>query len=292
LNGNGVPLADRTSESENNAVPVLERLYFYLTEGCNLACRHCWLAPRFDRDGTRYPTLPVELFESAIREANPLGLKAVKLTGGEPLLHPQFVRLLEIVRREELDLTIETNGLLCTPAIAAEIAKSPNRFVSVSIDGADAATHDGVRGVPGSFDGAQQAVRNLVAAGIQPQVIMSVMRCNADQIEAVVRLAESLGAASLKFNIVQPTGRGEAFRDGDTGLEVPELIRLGRRVDRELSGETPLRLIFDYPLAFRPLRRIADGEGGTCGILAILGVLAGGHYALCGIALAVLTVYR
>ena len=98
---------------------TINTLYFYLTEGCNLACRHCWLGPRFDPAGNRYPTLPVETFETAIREARPLGLSGVKLTGGEPLLHPQIVHLLEIVRRETLSLTIETNGLPFTPEIAA-----------------------------------------------------------------------------------------------------------------------------------------------------------------------------
>jgi len=140
----------------------LNRLYFYLTEGCNLACRHCWLSPKFDPSGDKYPTLSVEMFEMAIQEAKPLGLTNVKLTGGEPLLHPQFKTLLEIIRNEDLALTIETNGLLCTPEVAKEIAKSSNRFVSVSIDGADAATHDWIRGVPGSFKEAKQAVRNLV----------------------------------------------------------------------------------------------------------------------------------
>ena len=72
----------------------LHQIYFYLTEGCNLACRHCWLAPGFDADGSTYPTLPVELFETAIREGKPLGLHEIKLTGGEPLLHPQITRLL------------------------------------------------------------------------------------------------------------------------------------------------------------------------------------------------------
>ena len=115
-------------------MPAINTLYFYLTEGCNLACRHCWIGPHFDAAGQHSPSLPVELFETAIREAKPLGLSSVKLTGGEPLLHPHFRRLLEVVRREELRLIIETNGLLCTPEIAAEIAKSPNRFVSVSID--------------------------------------------------------------------------------------------------------------------------------------------------------------
>lgn len=265
-------------------VPALNQLYFYLTEGCNLACRHCWIAPRFDPDGSRCPTLPVELFETAIREARPLGLTGVKLTGGEPLLHPQFATLLEVVRREELGLTIETNGLLCTLAVAADIARSPRRFVSVSIDGADAATHDWVRGVRGAFVQACRAVRNLAAVDTRPQVIMSLMRCNVDQVEAVVRLAEELGASSVKFNIVQPTARGEAISRGEDAPGVEELIRLGRWVETDLADRTALKLFFDYPLAFRPLSRIARGDGcGVCGILGILGVIATGEYALCGI---------
>ena len=185
----------RNEDTGRGVIPAINLLYFYLTEGCNLACRHCWLAPKLDASGDHYPALPVELFETAIQEAKPLGLSGVKLTGGEPLLHPHFTRLLEIARHEELRLIIETNGLLCTPEIAAEIAKSSNRFVSVSIDGADAATHDWIRGVPGSFKAAQQAVRNLVATGIRPQVIFSVMRRNASHLDAIVSLAEELGAA-------------------------------------------------------------------------------------------------
>ena len=131
-----------TTGQPDNGSWALHQIYFYLTEGCNLACRHCWLAPGFDADGSTYLTLPVELFETVIREAQPLGLSGVKLTGGEPLLHQEFTRLLEIVRREGLKLTIETNGVLCSPAMAKEIARSADRFVSVSIDGADAATHE------------------------------------------------------------------------------------------------------------------------------------------------------
>jgi SynChlorMet cassette radical SAM/SPASM protein ScmF len=262
----------------------LNQIYFYLTQGCNLRCCHCWIAPGFDSNASRYATLPVEHFEMVIREARPLGLSGVKLTGGEPLLHPEFKRLLEIVRREQLALNIETNGLLCTSEIAAEIAKSPERFVSISIDGADAETHDRVRGVPGSFEGAKQAVRNLVAADTPPQVIMSVMLCNADQLDAVVRMAERLGAASVKFNVVQPAARGAKLHEAVGTLSIAKLISLGRYVDMELAKITRLQLFFDYPPAFRPLSKICNGNGfNTCGILGILGVIASGHYALCGI---------
>ncbi len=274
----------KNEDAEKVVTPPLNMLYFYLTEGCNLACRHCWLAPRFDAIGNRSITLPVKLFETAIREAKPLGLGGVKLTGGEPLLHPHFTHLLEIIRREDLSLTVETNGLLCTPEIAAEIAKSSNRFVSVSIDGSNAETHEWVRGVPGSFEAARQAVRNLVAAGVRTQIIFTVMRNNFDQIDAIVHMAEELGVESVKFNIVQPTARGVKLHEVQATMSVTELIKLGQHVELELAPKTNLRLFFDYPQAFRSLSYIASGDGcGVCGILGILGVIASGHYALCGI---------
>ncbi len=69
----------------------LEQIYFYLTEGCNLACRHCWLSPKLQKDNITHPSLSMELFESIVEQAKPLGLESVKLTGGEPLLHSQSV---------------------------------------------------------------------------------------------------------------------------------------------------------------------------------------------------------
>ncbi len=91
---------------------------------------------------------------------------------------------------------METNGWRVTPEIAAALASSKNPFVSVSLDGTDAPdSSNGVRGVEGCFDAAIAGIRNFVARGLRPQVILSVMRRNVHQIDAVVRLAESLGAA-------------------------------------------------------------------------------------------------
>ncbi|MBN2357886.1 MAG: SynChlorMet cassette radical SAM/SPASM protein ScmF [Deltaproteobacteria bacterium] len=279
-----MPTLTTSTDRGEARLPRLEQIYFYLTAGCNLACRHCWLAPKFDPDGSRYPTLPVALFERAIAEALPLGLTGVKLTGGEPLLHPRIEELLAIVGERDLALTLESNGLLCTPRLAAAIAQIPKRAVAISIDGVDAATHDGVRGVAGSFDRAVQAVRDLVAADTPPQIIMSIMRYNLDQVDAMVRLAEKLGASSVKFNLVQPAARGQALYDTERAVSVANMIALGRRVATELAPATRLRLDFDLPPAFRPLSAVARGDGrGICNITAIIGVLPTGHYALCGI---------
>ncbi len=227
----------------------------------------------------------MELFESIIQQAKLLGLTSVKLTGGEPLLHPHIRELLAIVRREDLGLTVESNGVLCTPELAEDLKSCKNTFISVSLDGANAETHEWMRGVDGSFEAALQGIRNLVSVGFRPQVIMSIVRRNRDQMEAVVRLAESLGAGSVKFNLVQPTARGEKMHEQGEALTIDELVDLGAWVESTLSSATKLTLFYSHPAAFKPMSKMFGNQQGcgVCGILGILGVLANGSYALCGI---------
>jgi SynChlorMet cassette radical SAM/SPASM protein ScmF len=264
----------------------LNQIYFYLTAGCNLACRHCWISPALQGEGPPSPELSVDLFCSIINQAKKLGLSAVKLTGGEPLLHSHILELIRKIREENLVLTLETNGVLCTAELAREISAGRDPFVSVSLDGATPATHEWVRGVAGSFDASVQGIRNLVAAGLRPQVIMTIMGRNRDEMEPLVHLAEKLGAGSVKFNVIQPTARGKKMHEAGEALTVHELVELGDWVENSLSAATNLPVYFDHPAAFRPLGRMfgKNGDGcSVCGILGILGVLADGSYALCGI---------
>ncbi len=264
----------------------LTYIYFYLTEGCNLCCRHCWIAPKYQPEGTSYSSLDFDLFRSIVGQGKSLGLEGVKLTGGEPFLHPDIHRIIDYMRGEELCLAVETNGTLCTPELAGEIKKCKKPSISVSLDGANAETHEYIRGVDGCFEATLQGIRNLSKEGLKPQVIMSIMNRNKDQIEEVVRLAESLGAGSVKFNIVQPTERGMKLHEAGDTLSIEELIELGRRVEMELSKKTPLRLFYAHPHAFRPLSRMLGDDGGSCGACGIfwkIGVLWDGSYALCGI---------
>lgn len=263
----------------------LEQIYFYLTEGCNLTCRHCWLSPKHQTKTKSYPVLPVDLMQHILKQAVPLGLKAVKLTGGEPLMHPGIKEILKLIKNMDISLTIETNGILCTRELAEEIAACNSSLVSVSLDGAHAETHEWVRGINGCFDQAVQGIKNLVGAGINPQIIFTVMKRNKHQLEDIVRLADSLGAGSVKFNIIQPTGRGETLDEAGNSLPITEILELGKFVN-SLPTSKPLTLHYDLPVAFRSLSRMfgTNGDGcSTCGILKIVGVLANGSYALCGI---------
>lgn len=268
-------------------MPELRTLYLYLTEGCNLLCRHCWLAPRLDDTGTERRTLDPDLVGRILDAAVPLGLRAVKLTGGEPFLHPRVAEVLDQVRARDLRLLVETNGTRLTRRLAEGVGACRLPFASVSVDGATTASHEHVRGVAGSFEGALAGLRLLAAAGVKTQVIMSLMRHNLDEVEDVIGLAESVGARSVKFNVVQPAERGAQLHRSGAAPSVGELVELGRRVETEVARRTRLRLIFSYPMAFKGLRHMFDEEDGVgcsaCGVLDILGVLPDGSYALCGV---------
>ncbi len=264
----------------------LNWLYFYLTAGCNLRCRHCWIDPKYQTTDKAYPVLDVKLFHSIIKQAKLLGLSGVKLTGGEPLLHPNIHKILDIIYSEDIRLNMETNGVLCTSELVEKIIKCKNPFVSVSIDGADAEIHEWVRGVDGCFDEAIEGVKNLIKAGMKPQIIMSIMRHNKHQIKDIIHLAEELGAGSVKFNIVQPTARGEKMHEIGEALSVEELIELGKWIEQSVSKSSKLRILYSHPVAFRPLSRIFRNNKTVrsgCDILGIIGVLADGSYSICGI---------
>ena len=77
----------------------LTNIYFYLTEGCNFSCRHCWIASGYGSQDTPPSVLNFDLFKKILQQAKPLGLSNVKLTGGEPLLHPAINEILEFIKR-------------------------------------------------------------------------------------------------------------------------------------------------------------------------------------------------
>lgn len=268
-------------------VPPLRSFFLYLTTGCNLCCRHCWITPTFV-NGQQAPGdfLNIDLLKDAVTEAKPMGLFQAKLTGGEPTLHPQFAQIVDVLTAEGMRMDMETNATLIDAPLARHLKKNTNVwFVSVSLDSADPESHDRFRRVPGAFEAAVRGIKHLVDAGYQPQVIMSPYRGNVDEIKALVELAVSLGAGSVKFNPVTRTGRGIAMHEQGEALDYEEILQLVHFVYDVLQDQTPIPLMIIVPpalLRVGELLRIKNG-GGACHVRHILGLLGTGEMALCGI---------
>jgi len=271
------------TELAPSGIPPLRHLYVYVTEGCNCACKHCWIVSAPSPRGKGAFIDPAVL-DAAIAEAAPLGLESIKWTGGEPTYHPDFPALLAVQKKHGIGGIMESNGMEITPPLAALMKESGVTHVSVSLDGATAETHDGVRGVKGAFRRSLAGIRSLTDAGFKPQIIMSLLRENVGELEELLRLAGSLGAGSVKLNVIQPTLRGEELHAEGGTLTVPEVVELHRRVGREIQPTVSFPILFDIPLAFRPLGVFLDANGcSICSILTVMGLLANGSYALCGI---------
>ncbi len=277
------------NEEENAGIIVAEKknprlsiIYVYLMNSCNLNCIHCWVNPSFTREKEKKNHLSITKFKKIFDQAVKLGLKKVKLTGGEPLIYPHFVELVEYLKEQKINITMETNGTLITEKIADAIRDSSFYHVAVSLDGAGPKTHERVRRVKGAFNKTLEGVKRLTSRKIPTQIIMCVYKDNMQDIEAVAKLAQDIGANTLKLNYINILGRGRFMKEEGELLSVKEIIELDRHIMEKVSEKYKIGFYSNTPMAFESLRDLRRRHG-TCHIQNILGILADGKVSICGI---------
>jgi|SRR5579862_7733519 len=182
------------------------RLIFWeVTKGCNLRCIHCRATAT---ELSSINDLPTTKALNIIKQVSQLALPILVLSGGEPLFRKDIFELASYGRDCGLRVALATNGTLVTPEVAHKIVDSGVRRVSISLDGADAATHDSFRGITGAFDQAVQGLKNLKALGMSVQINMTIARHNAHQLPVVLEMSRRLGADALHTFLLVPVGCG------------------------------------------------------------------------------------
>jgi radical SAM protein with 4Fe4S-binding SPASM domain len=156
-------------------------------------------------------------------------------------------------------VALATNGTLVTKEMARKIVESGVRRVSISLDGADAPTHDAFRGLPGAFDAALRGFRNLRELGMSLQVNMTIARHNAHQLPAVLALAKQIGADALHTFLLVPVGCGVdiAAEQMVPAAEYEEILNWF--YDRSLEGGIELKATC-APHYFRVVRQRRAAE--------------------------------
>ncbi len=182
------------------------RLIFWeVTKGCNLRCIHC----RATATELSSPNdLPTTKALNLIEQVSQYALPILVLSGGEPLFRHDIFDLARYAAQRGMRVALATNGTLVSKEIARKIVDSGVRRVSISLDGANAATHDAFRGIPGAFDEALRGFRNLKELGMSLQINMTIARHNAHQLPQVLELAKSIGADALHTFLLVPVGCG------------------------------------------------------------------------------------
>ncbi|MCB0994475.1 MAG: mycofactocin radical SAM maturase, partial [Acidimicrobiales bacterium] len=183
------------------AAPIC--LTWELTYACNLECVHC-LSSSGQRDPRELDTAEAM---AVIDEMHRLQVFYVNIGGGEPLVRRDFFDLVEYAVAHQVGVKFSTNGYLIDAAKARRLAGMDYVDIQLSLDGADAATNDPIRG-DGSHAAVLRAMDNLAEAGFgQFKISVVVTRHNVGQLDEFEALANRYGA-QLRITRLRPSGRG------------------------------------------------------------------------------------
>ncbi|MEQ9403860.1 MAG: radical SAM protein [Cyclobacteriaceae bacterium] len=189
-------------------------LFLYITEKCQLRCKHCYMGDRLDME--RHMSL--ETIEDILSSLKTLyGQYKVYLLGGEPTLHPDFFDILELCKKYDYKVVVTSNGLL------------PNRFwekltenknyidsFSFSFDGGNPDSHEFMRG-KNTFTPLIKSMKEAVSFGFQSRVIYTVTTKNIQHVPEAIDLAEEIDVEMISFHYFTPTGLGKHRSDLQVG---------------------------------------------------------------------------
>ncbi|HDS45130.1 MAG TPA: radical SAM protein [Methanomicrobia archaeon] len=171
-------------------------LDLHIVDFCQLNCKHCYL-----NKGTR--VMPLDMLraicEDFLNTDFPLPESTIILSGGEPMLHPNFIEACCIVRKLNGHITLSTNGILLSQYIHTF---QKNDGIQVSVDG-DEKAHDFIRG-KGSYEKAVRALKLLDEYGIRHALSFTINQANKHCTDHIIDLCVETGASTLNFNIYQP----------------------------------------------------------------------------------------
>ena len=178
-------------------------LTWELTYACNLACVHC-LSSSGQRDPRELTTAEAM---AVIDELRALQVFYVNIGGGEPMIRRDFFDIIDYATTNGVGVKFSTNGAYINADNARRLAAMDYLDIQLSLDGADEATNDAVRGA-GSYATVRRAMDHLADAGFGPfKVSVVVTRHNVGQLDAFKALTDSYGA-QLRVTRLRPAGRG------------------------------------------------------------------------------------
>lgn len=192
------------SQAARRRIPCLKTVFLHVTNRCNLSCTHCY----YSSSPSRTSDLPGSKVLDLLKECADLGGTSVAISGGEPLLHPDFRRILKRAC-EKLNVLLLTNGTLIDDEWAAYLSDFPLR-IQVSLDGPTREIHDAVRG-GGTFIKTRQAIDRLQKAGLKDRLVLAttIVKANISHLDEIIAFARALQIPLIRFLPLQRTGSAE-----------------------------------------------------------------------------------
>ncbi len=211
-----------------------------ITSRCNMRCEHC----RGAYVGTT--DLAVDDFKNLLDFVHQhVGMRGGYLiTGGEPLLHPQFKKILSELKgyvRADQFVAISTNGTFLNAEFLDFIQnlEFPELRISISLDSIDSRRHNLFRHSPVAYEGSIRAIK-LIAEKPQIKRIVrtTIQKDQLEEIEPMAEMVESMGVDILSISSIIPAGRAkdkpELWFDKASKKNLIELVAVLRKKHRHL----------------------------------------------------------
>ncbi len=192
----------RNGTPHPSPIPSLRYLEFQITDRCNLRCRHCYIGDGHHQD------LPLKKIFKVLKEFEEIQGLRLLLSGGEPLLHPHFWEINEILRGYPFRSTFLSNGTLINKETAKKLRVHE---VQVSLDGMKEG-HESIRG-EGTFEKALQAIENLQEANIRVSIATMIHQKNLKEFDKLASLLQSKNVGEWNVDVPSIAGRMEENKD-------------------------------------------------------------------------------
>ena len=160
-------------------------LHIDLTDACTERCVHCYV-PQGQHDFLSY-----EMVEKALREFRAANGLSVHLTGGEAMLHPDFEKICRLCVELNLNFLIFSNMTLCDEKRVAFLREVDPQFINVSLYSMDAAEHDAITCLPGSWQKTMDAILSCEKAGVHIRLATPLLKANQCAFSALKQFADA-----------------------------------------------------------------------------------------------------
>jgi radical SAM protein with 4Fe4S-binding SPASM domain len=177
-------------------------VWFEITRACNLSCRHCYIEAGKPRE---HELSTSEIFD-ALDQMKEAGVFALVLVGGEPMMHPDFLRILGHAHALGFVISIATNGAYITQELIDQLPRE-ECVVSVSVDGL--ANHKELR-IRSTWDDLRERILLLRKNGIPTAIMSTQTDSNVHELQALLEFARE-HRCFFGSTPMSPIGRGRFF---------------------------------------------------------------------------------
>ncbi|MDP8223207.1 MAG: radical SAM protein [Candidatus Lernaella stagnicola] len=249
----------RRSYSLNDGSP-LETVYFTITKRCNLFCPYCYLG-RNHNEQQFMSLAEADNYLTLIQAENPNS--HIIITGGEPLIHRNFLSIVTLIGQKDLRCAVLTNGTLLTKEMASRLSTCEHiSYIQISLDGITQDVHNRTRA--GSFERTMHGINNAIAAGLPFTLAPTIHSGNLHQQVEIARFAVRNGGYYTPNNFrdfPHATPAGLSL----TGASLYSTIRdVSNHLREEFGLETLMRI--EKNTSLRLNNPVPDRDKSVCGI--------------------------